>query len=438
MSLFDTTLWIKMITKLKDCVLAYMENINEELISDINVKSEIDGYLEKLSNISKLKLKSDSINDIIETIFKIDNMTSAISKVIELVTNLSYIKSIQRSMSETYYENILKENKSLLKSRDKLHKWVDDSIDKVIEESINMLGKISIKDTYKIYSKNITANTTKLLTSILKEFRKRGNDISEVIEVMKDNVLGYDGKKFSKKPYCDHPILLMGLTFNLYAPNPKDTLKANDISGSYVTVDNSLINATSTTIYDLHNILFGSYRKIYKLHSINKQVVDACSSIKMIPKLIKQKNLGIKEMTKKDDIFTTIYQSMDGSNYYTTKPVLTTDIAKNINIGPKPRVYLYNAKSMEVLEGKKKDIFLNKIPILTNKYIDVKKWRNIKTVSDVLKEIGYNTKSKESSIYSMVIAYKLLNSYKKGKIKVSSENDSQKIDREDYLIKELI
>ena len=66
MSTFDTSSWVQMITKVKDDLLSYMENVNEELLDDIEVKEKVDKYLKVLDKIKKVKLKSDSIEEIIE------------------------------------------------------------------------------------------------------------------------------------------------------------------------------------------------------------------------------------------------------------------------------------------------------------------------------------------------------------------------------------
>lgn len=442
MSTFDTASWVQMITKVKNDLLSYMENVNEELLDDIEVKEKVDGDLKVLDKIKKVKLKSDSIEEIIESIAKIDEITAKLSEAVTLVSNHQYIKSIQRTMSDTYFENILRQNKEIIKGADKVEKWVSNKIDEVIDEVSSVAIKdISIKDIYTIYSKNITANNTKIFLKLLTEYKSKGKDISEVVERIKDSVLGYNGQQFNKHPFCDHPLLLMGSSFNLYASDPREFHTKDDIkkmTESSILVDNSLNKATTTTIYDLNSLLFGAYRQIKKSHSISLQSIRACRTIFMMTKLpSSHKNSGIVDRINKTDSRTIIYESMDGTNYRRMKPTLPTDSAPNIRIGPKPRVHLYNERCSDVMI-EKKDVFLTKTPQVGNKYIDVTKWRKIKTVNDVLKEIGSSKKNREAAIYSIVIANTLLKNYKKAKPRKTEAGEEIKINQEDYLIKELI
>ena len=79
MSTFDTSSWVQMITKVKDDLLSYMENVNEELLDDIEVKEKVDKYLKVLDKIKKVKLKSDSIEEIIERLAGM-NLEAALGK----------------------------------------------------------------------------------------------------------------------------------------------------------------------------------------------------------------------------------------------------------------------------------------------------------------------------------------------------------------------
>jgi hypothetical protein len=416
MSNFDVLSWINMIEKIYNSTVSYKEIIEEELYSDLELKETLDKNnkaIEKFISTKKDKnIDRDSIKSLLENLYVLDEITMKLMENIKIITNQQYIKTIQRSMSDTYYNGILNKNKSIIKESNKLveniNKYVNGIATGITSTDIK---EYKFEELFKIYVKGITDNTTKVFLKLLQIYKSHGVDIRSTVENIKDVSLGYGGEKFSKNPYCSHPLLLMGLTFNLSTQQPhtfvdKELLLSNTDS-SIVLIDNSLELATNIVIYNLKKLLYGDYADISRNSSINLKTIEACRSIIMEPVTIK-KNTGIKQINMSKDSKAIIYESLDGMRYRKMDPPMVRDLAINIDIGPKPRVYLYNKVASDILINKK-DVFLRKIPEVSVEYIDVSKFKNLKTISDVLKAMGIEKdKSRDKYLYYIVIANKLL------------------------------
>lgn len=442
MSSFDVSTWSNMIKKIYQNELSYLMHIEEELYSDLDLKESIDKLNDTINKYIKGKHKdidTNSLKSIFESISQLDDETTDLRKVISLVTDLHLIKSIQRSMSETYYNNILAENKALLKEMDKLDKNINDYINQIMNEmSLSLTDQYTMKEIDSLYTSNMSDNTTKLFLKLLKMYKDKGKDIKDIVETIKDISLGYNGERFSLHPFCDHPLLLMGITFNLYAHQSTTFIPKEDLvsrNEPMVLVDNSLKHATNEIIYILNKILFGEYRDIYRNHSINQRSIEASQSIVM--RLINVgKNTGIEELHTKSGEEIDIYESLDGKKYRKMLPTLATTLAENLKIGPKPRVYLYNTQCEGVLINKK-EIFLTKTPQGGTKYIDVSHMKNTRNISDVMKAMGTEKeKSGEKYLYGIILADKVLKEIKR--LKRKKDIKEWKIPLENYLVGELL
>ena len=187
MSNFDVLSWINMIKKIYNSTTSYSEIIEEELYSDLEVKEIIDKNnkaVEKfITNKKDKKIDRDSISSLFKSLYDLDEVTIKLKEIVNLITNHQYIKTIQRSMSDTYFNNILSKNKSLLKEVDKLMDNISKYIDTICEgiTSTDIKG-CKFEEVFKIYVKSITDNTTKIFLKLLQIYKSHGVDIKDVVE----------------------------------------------------------------------------------------------------------------------------------------------------------------------------------------------------------------------------------------------------------------
>lgn len=437
MSTFDINKWYDSIQEIKQDLNVYQNIINEELYSDISDREVVDNNNKTLSGLNKKGIDRNSFDDMMKVLSYFDNMTALLKENVDIITKEKYIKSIERSMSETYYKDILSKNKGLHKKIDKLYGNINTYVKIVVsslsEEDIN---RYKWDDIIKAYTPNISDSTTKIFMKVLRLYKVKNINIIGIINELKNSSLGYKGELFSKDPYCKHPLLLMGMTFNLYPIQSNTFIDKSDINTTNtgaILIDNSLHNSTNITIYDLKKILYGSYGDISRIHSINKNFIEASKTIIMKPVSV-DKNKGII-IDNKGKEKTIIYESLDGKTYRKMGPIMDTSAANNISIGPKPRVYLYNSLSYDTIKGKK-DIFLNKEVEVRTEYIDLLKYKGLKTIPDVLKLMGITKDgNKDKYLYYVFIASRFLNEIRK--LNTRKNIKEYKIAVEKFLVSEL-
>ena len=352
--------WKRDINLLYLDVVVYTDYIINQISSNIELNKDYKKLKKNVDVIQKISSKEfylKSSEDIFNVIFYIDDLTQQLKNLIELVTDKKYLISIERSMSGTYYETILNKNKKLHKKIEKIEILVNDITNYIINNiDTKLILDTPLHQFEKLYIDNISSTSMLLFNKYINVYEKNNINVSNLTQKIYDYILGYRNEIFNDKPYSSHPLLLMGLTFNL-TPN-SNLISSNELkqlsNSGIITINNQIVNSDYIILYNIEELLNGKYSTINKNNSINRSTVLYSQTIKTIPISNNNDNTTGIQYIKTDNKSTiTVYETIDsGINFRRIgPPTLSFDKIKYIDKGPKPRVYLYNTECMKILNS---------------------------------------------------------------------------------------
>uniref|UniRef100_A0A6C0LHV7 Uncharacterized protein n=1 Tax=viral metagenome TaxID=1070528 RepID=A0A6C0LHV7_9ZZZZ len=415
-------------------ILSYRQNIDNvmEYESSTEIKKELKELDKKFKNIYKIEPKSfsfDTTENIFTNISKLNDFSESLKRYIEIITNDVNLKEIKSSMSDTYYKGVLASKKKLEKNKleniNMLKKIVEIIVENVSNDTIL---NTRIKDFETIFLTNISPMSLILFNKYVKVYKKGSSEnvkmIESFLQKIFDYVLGYKNEKLNESMFSNHPILMMGLTFNLNPHNSfipvKDINKSNSIL-----IDNHIKTSTSYTIYNLDKLLNGDYNQVKKIASINRNSVMSSRTIDNTFVEFKSKSKGIE--MKESGKTTTIYESLDGNkSYRKLGSEMEYKDVEYINKGPKPRVYLYNEECMNIIKAKE-DIKL-KIDIQkTDTSVELdKSYNKVNDLSSMYSKLN-DSKSKKISDEERIFNIYRANTYLNEIRKLNKKEDSEAI-----------
>lgn len=379
-----------------------------------------DKKIKKMIKIDKLFF--ESTEDIFMSLRKISDINNMFKYLMDLITKETYLFEIQKEMSNTYYqslENSIKEINKNIKNIIKLSKKISRYVSNNINEE--MILNTDIKDFEGIYQKYNSSIGIYIFNKYISVYKQNNIDVESILQKIYDYILGYNNEELNKKPYSTHPLLLMGLSFNLNPDN--NFISSKDLQDKEKTgiikINNKLPLSRYSTFYKLYDLLKGSYSTVLKKQSINSDTVYFSKTIENNIIEYKQQKNPFIEMSNLDHNKINIYESLDGGNTYRSLGKnLDTNKYKYINMGPKPRTYLYNEKFFDIINNRR---LLKNIVNYKSEYIDISKLRNINSLSVMYDTIKSDKKGDEEFLYDIYKA----NSYLKEIIKLNKNSIPQ-------------
>ena len=398
-----------------------LKQFTDSIIHIIELSTDANTYPLVLSTDKKIKkmIKFDNISfesteDIFKSLQKISDINNIFKYLMDLITKETYLSEIQKEMSNTYYEslkNSIKEINKNIKNIIKLSKKISKSISNNINDEIIL--NTDIKDFESIYQKYNSSIGIYVFDKYISVYKQNNIDVEGILQKVYDYVLGYNNEELNKKPYSNHPLLLMGLSFNLNPDNNFISYKdlQDEEKKGIIKINNKLQLSHYITFYKLYDLLKGNYSTVLKKQSINSDTVYFSKTIENnIIEYKEQKKPSI-EMSNLDHSKINIYESLDGGNTYRSLGKnLDTNKYKYINMGPKPRTYLYNKKFLDIINNKKIHKTLKNY---RSEYIDISELRNIDSLSIMYDKIKSDKKGDEELLYDIYKANSYLREIRK-------------------------
>ena len=425
--------WKTKVILLHTDIKLYIEIIDNVLKSDIDLIRDINKMLKEVEiddNLFQKNITFNSTRMIFTNIGKIDHVSSILRQLVNLVTDPLHLKQIKSEMSDTYYKNIVARGKKISKEVD----IIQNLIDEITQSVISNLDDNIVKNTHtsefeQIYLNNLSKTSSLIFNKYLEVYNKYHINTQPILQKIYDYILGYNDEKLNDKPYSSHPLLLMGLSFNL-SPHMdfiNEDLIMKSTSGGIIKVNNKVNKSVSYTVYDINALLSGKYTTVIKKESINPNTVEYSKTIKLTPLLKKSRSYNIHNINIDNSAFSTIYESLDGGVHFRQmNKSLPTDNVRYIDKGPKPRVYLYNSNCMNIISSKPQVKLDKEITKPKEGYVDVTKLIKNKTLSSMYKEVTMVhktnfTKNKERRLFEIFKSEIYLREIRKINTKVMSE-----------------
>lgn len=325
-----------------------MDNINLQLgqikQEIIDVTNFVEDYVSDYSILKILDKPIPKNTDKIKEVQAREELLDEYTKYIKYITSSKIIDMLTGHTSDTYSKSYLHKIKIIEKKLSDLYN--------VLKEYSKTLDLTGVKDIHKL-GKVILSN----ISHIVEKYKHN----PKVLEETKDCFLGNTELASIR---TGEPLFILGLTFGL---NPDSTfITIKDINAmfdagvSLVLINNNISTSDTYTVYSLENLLSASFANFKKNNGITVAMVKEMDNVKLITKTesSSKSEIIVKQHTNKIGD-TKIYESLDGQTYRLLK-------GGNINIiyGPKPRVFLYNKLTEQIMESNKK-IWKVKEPVPT-------------------------------------------------------------------------
>lgn len=397
----------------------YMETIDDIIKSDITLFRDITDLIKIIDKTNSVSPTFSTSKDLFVSIGIIDNIVSSINKLIDIVTNPEHLQGVKNEMSDTYYKTINARRNKLVKSSELLYNFID----KITETLLNNVDQEIIKNTpiaefERLYLTHPSSTSSRIFKYYLDMYDKNNINTRPLLEKMYDYILGYNGESLNDKPYSTHPLLLMGLSFNLMPQNEiiKEDIIPNTTTGGIITINNKINPAMSYTIYNIHALLNGKYTTVNRKESINSDTIIYSKTIQSIPLPKSINTNAIKNINTDNASLITVYESLDnGLHFRKMSEPISSDSVKYLHMGPKPRVYLYNSNCIDVITSKKNIKLATPLVKSKVEYVDATNLLKNRSLDSMYKEIAYssNDKNKERRLYNIMKANTYLKEIKK-------------------------
>ena len=396
-------------------IKVYSDYVEEYILIDGEIYKRYKLLNNELKNYTRFNLDNNILDDNIENVFKkvykFNNIFNKFTEIISIITNNKYTKSIEKTMSVTYYENVESKREKLIKEIKK-NRISYIKLIGYISENLNtdLIIKTGIHTVEDLYIKYLSSSNGIIFSKCLSIYEDNNIDTSYIKHKLSAYILGYNNEKLNYKPYSNYPILLMGLTFNLQTDNlfiRDNELKINNI----IKINNSIYKYNRNYIYNMNKLIYGRYSGVNRVGQINKNIINFGNTIElnihpMINKINKNNILDIN-INNTDNI--ELYETIDGVNYrkYQNKNIKNL---KDISNGPDPIIYLYNKELYKKFTSDtdyKSNINFSEIERVDVNVTKLKKIKDIdKLYNTLYPENSYN---KEKTLYNIFIT----NSYMK-------------------------
>ena len=362
-------------------------------------------YKKQVALLRKYDFKVDGICEILETLKLINGINQIVRSMVDLVSDDVFLKNIEQGMSNTFYQSVLSHRKRLVKMIDECENLAVD----ITKEMVNSISdktvlETSINDFERMYINHISTTSVFVFNKCIELYKLNKINVNSVVQKMYDYILGYLNEPLNKNPYCSHPLLLMGLSFNL---KPQSFfISQKDVSEKekhgLIKINNVLKTDQYMTFYNLGGLLNGKYLQVVKKHSINPDTIFYSRTIENNIINNKKENAFIKSYNL-DHPRMDVYESLDGGNMYRSlNSGVSTSVFRHIDKGPRPRVYLYNAKFLGALRLKGNSTINKTIKESKSEYVDVSKLMRIDSLSEMYDKISSkSTKHKEKLLYEL-------------------------------------